>query len=43
MSDRDEWRDDVNASTEAQLYLAVQEPRWARGLVGERDDARYND
>lgn len=38
MSDRDEWRDDVNASTEAELYLAVQEPRWAMGLVGDKED-----
>lgn len=43
MSDRDEWRDAVNASTDLELYLAVQEPRRAMGLVGERDDARYDD
>lgn len=38
MSDRDEWRDAVNSSTDLELYLAVHEPRWARGLVGEPDD-----
>lgn len=40
MSDRDEWRTDVRRLTEMQRYLAVEEPRRARGIIGDEDDAR---
>ncbi len=38
MSDREEWRNAVNASTELDLDLAVQEPRRAIGITGDKDD-----
>lgn len=38
MSDRDEWRADVAAMTEWVRYLAVEEPRWAVGVVGDAED-----
>ena len=39
MSDRDEWRDDVRRMGEMDRYLAVEEPRRARGIIGDEDDA----
>jgi hypothetical protein len=40
MSDRDEWRDDVRRTTELQRHLAVEEPRRALGVTGDKDDER---
>lgn len=39
MSDRDEWRTDVRRMTDMERYLAVEEPRRARGIIGDEDDA----
>ena len=38
MSDRDEWRSDVRRMTDLDRYLAVEEPRRARGIIGDKDD-----
>ncbi len=40
MSDweRDEWRSDVRRMTELERELAVEEPRRALGIVGDKDD-----
>lgn len=40
MSDRDEWRDDVRRMTELEGQLALDEPRRALGIVGDKEDAR---
>jgi DNA (cytosine-5)-methyltransferase 1 len=40
VSDRDEWRDDVRRTTELQRHLAVEEPRRALGITGDKDDER---
>jgi hypothetical protein len=40
MNDRDEWRRDVARMTEIDRQLAVDEPRQAIGIVGDREDAR---
>ena len=38
MSDRDEWRSDVRRMTELERHLAVDEPRRAMGICGDRED-----
>lgn len=38
--DRDEWRSDVRRMTELEGQLSLDEPRRARGLVGDKEDAR---
>ena len=38
MSDRDEWQADVWRMNEVDRELAIEEPRRARGLIGDRDD-----
>ena len=40
MNERDEWRRDVASMTEADRQLAVDEPRRAFGITGDREDAR---
>lgn len=40
MSDRDEWRSEVRRMSEMERYLAVEEPRRAKGITGDEDDAR---
>ena len=40
MSDLDEWRSDVRRMNDLERQLAVDEPRRARGLVGDKEDAR---
>jgi len=40
MTDRDEWRSAVRSMTELERHLAVEEPRRALGIVGDKDDAR---
>ena len=40
MSDRDEWRSEVRRMTELERDLAVDEPRRAMGICGDREDAR---
>lgn len=40
MSDRDEWRRTVASMTEADRQLAVDEPRRAFGITGDREDGR---
>lgn len=37
--ERDEWRSAVRAMTETDRLLAYQEPRRAKGIVGDPDDA----
>lgn len=39
MSDRDEWRSEVSRLNESQRYINTNEPRWAIGLVGDKEDA----
>ena len=41
MSDLDEWRSDVRRLTEIERQLAVDEPRIARGIIGDPEDAIY--
>lgn len=41
--ERDEWRSAVRGMTEHDRYLAVEEPRRARGIVGDISDARDED
>lgn len=36
----DEWRDEVRRMTELERDLAVEEPRRALGITGDREDAR---
>lgn len=38
MGDRDEWRSEVNAMTESDRSLAVEEPRRAQGITGDPED-----
>lgn len=38
MSDRDEWGREISRMSETERYLATEEPRWARGLIGDKDD-----
>jgi hypothetical protein len=38
--ERDEWHRDVAGMTELERELAVEEPRRAIGIVGDKDDAR---
>lgn len=40
--EHDEWRSAVRSMTELDRYLAVQEPRRAAGIIGDRSDA-YDD
>ena len=37
--ERDEWRSAVRSLTELGRFLAVEEPRRARGITGDKDDA----
>ena len=39
MSDLDEWRSAVRASTEIELDIAERSHRQAIGLIGDREDA----
>lgn len=39
MSDRDEWRSAVRALSEVQRQQATDEPRRARGIIGDPEDA----
>ena len=36
--EREESRDARRALTEMGRYLSVEEPRWAAGVVGDKDD-----
>lgn len=36
----DEWRSEVRAMSETDRQLAIDEPRRAIGITGDRDDAR---
>lgn len=40
MSELDEWRSEVRRMTDLDRQLAVDEPRRAFGLVGDKEDAR---
>ena len=40
VNDRDEWRADVRGMSEQARELAIDEPRRALGLTGDREDAR---
>lgn len=42
MSDRDEWRSDVRRMSDLECELAQQEPRRALGVIGDREDAKYD-
>jgi len=37
--ERDEWRSAVRLLTELGRFLEVEEPRRARGVIGDKDDA----
>ena len=40
MSDLDEWRSETRRMTELEGQLSLDEPRRARGLVGDKEDGR---
>ena len=40
MSERDEWGSAVRALTEVQRDLNITEPRRARGIIGDPEDAQ---
>ena len=40
VSDRDEWRSEVRRMTELERELAVEEPRRAMGIVGDKEDEK---
>jgi hypothetical protein len=40
--ERDEWRTAVRALTEVDRHINMTDTSRARGLVGDRDDARYD-
>jgi hypothetical protein len=40
VSDRDEWRSAVRGMSELERELAVEEPRRALGIVGDKEDAK---
>ena len=40
MTDLNEWRADVRRMTETDRHLALEEPRRAIGITGDKDDDR---